>query len=203
MNGEKTYQEKKEEKERARALAERQRRHNKTLRRVIIWSIGGVVVGGGIWALIAANGPQGQDFSVSYEIQGRNHIQIGEDHPPYNSNPPSSGWHYANPAVEDFYTEELPDEQLVHNLEHGDVWIAYHPRITKENQKILAAFADSKVIVTPREANEFDISLVAWGRVDSFNLENGIVQKDRIRDFIKRYKNKGPERVLSSVHRRR
>jgi len=45
---------------------------------------------------------------------------------------------------------------------------------------------------------------VAWGRVDSFNLadstsslqEGGILPEERVKDFILRYINRGPEKIM-------
>ncbi|MDO8564921.1 MAG: DUF3105 domain-containing protein, partial [bacterium] len=83
----------------------------------------------------------------------------------------------------------------IHNLEHGDVWITYHPRVSEEIKEELKKFAFAKVLISPREANDTDIALVAWERVDKFNLDGGELPEDRIRDFIKRYRNKGPEQI--------
>src|SRR3990167_4512427 len=60
----------------------------------------------------------GQEF----ENQGQAHIKNGESHPPYNSNPPTSGWHYVLPANWGVYAKPLADEQAIHNLEHGGIW---------------------------------------------------------------------------------
>src|SRR3990167_5703120 len=43
---------------------------------------------------------------------GRDHINVGAEHEPYNSNPPTSGQHYASPANWGIYDAPLPDEQL-------------------------------------------------------------------------------------------
>lgn len=149
-----------------------------------------------IYFWISSQKPKTPDLSKAYEIQGAEHIQIGAPHPEYNSNPPSSGWHYAEPAKEEFYDKELSDEQVVHNLEHGDIWIAYNPRISQGMKDELKKLSKAKIITTARAKNEYDISLVAWGRVDSFNIENNALDIARIEDFIKRYRNKGPEKVL-------
>ena len=145
--------------------------------------------------LIRSSAPEGPDLSTAYPIVGQEHIQVGASHPPYNSNPPTSGWHYANPAPTDFYDAPLPDETLVHNLEHGDIWIAYHPRISDSTKESLKKFLAPRIIIAPWEQNEFDISLVAWGRLDSFNIEENAFPEARTRDFIKRYTNKGPEKL--------
>ncbi len=155
-----------------------------------------VVVGGGVVAFLAQKtGPQGPDYSVFLPAQSREHIEVGSAHEPYNSNPPSGGWHYALTAKKKYYTEPIPDENILHNLEHGDVWIAYHPRISQEAKDELKKFAFAKMLISPREANDTDIALTAWERVDAFNLEGGVIPDERIRDFIKRYRNRGPEQI--------
>lgn len=192
------YEMKREERRKARENEQRRATMDKTkksLMRYGLWIAIIAVVGYGLFLLARTAGPDGEDFSVKYDIQGRNHIANGTEHPPYNSNPPSSGWHYASPARGGFYDEPLPDEQVIHNLEHGDIWIAYNPDISDETKKVLKSFAGRYAVVSPRSENEGDISLVAWGRVDTFNAENGAVDEERIRDFISRYDNRGPENV--------
>jgi len=154
-----------------------------------------VLVGYGIILLARSSAPHGEDFSVSYPIQGRDHITFGSTHPEYNSNPPSSGSHYAQPALGGFYDEAIDDETVVHNLEHGDIWIAYHPRVSDEVKSNLEKFAGRYVVVSPRSANKDDIALVAWGRVDTFTIESGVLDEGRIKNFIRRYDNRGPEKV--------
>lgn len=160
-----------------------------------------LIVGGIFFWIQRSFVASGVDYSKQYENLGQDHIKIGEAHKAYNSNPPSSGPHYEEPAQEGYYDAELPDEQLVHNLEHGDIWIAYHPRISQEMKDALKQFDASKVIITPRAKNDTDIALVAWTRVDAFNIENGKIDRARIEDFIKRYINTGPEKLIPSNHK--
>jgi len=201
------YEEKKalkqKERKAERGVSQKQK-HGKTITRLIIVLVIFGALGYFFYSAVERQLPQGEDYSQSYESQGREHISAGAEHGPYSSNPPSSGPHYAGPAPVGFYFDPLPDEQVIHNLEHGDVWITYHPRVSDDVVKTLRtadAYDDPKVIITPREANEFDISMVAWERTDSFNLEEGELveaQVERIRTFILRYKNRGPERVMQS-----
>ncbi len=160
--------------------------------------IGIAVLGLGGWGVVKwtrETAPQGQDYSTFYKAQGHDHIEVGSKHPVYNSNPPSGGWHYALTAKKEFYTESIPDEYALHNLEHGDIWITYHPRVSQGVKDELKKFVFAKILISPREANEADIALVAWERVDGFNLQNGKIPEARIRDFIKRYRSKGPEKL--------
>lgn len=170
----------------------------KTARRVLNWSIAAVLVialSYGVSALVQSAAPQGEDFSRAVPLLEATHIPVGSPLPEYPSNPPSSGPHYSQTARSGFRTQAIPDQNIIHNLEHGDVWIAFDPRIGEEAQNSLKKFAAPKVIITPREANDTDIALVAWGRIDTFDLEGGTVPEGRIRNFITRYLNKGPERI--------
>lgn len=196
--GKLTYEEKREAKKREHLSNEKGLKQRKMLQ-VLVSSIVAVVIIAmlGFWA--ASQGPKGPDYSKAFPIQGREHIPVGSVRPVYNSNPPSSGSHYADPAREGFYETPLADQQLVHNLEHGDIWIAYHPRVSAEVKTYLRSLAGGKTIVTARQTNEFDISLVAWGRVDGFNLQNGVKEEERISDFIKRYMDRGPEKIPSQA----
>jgi hypothetical protein len=151
--------------------------------------------GWGVAKLVKSKTPQGPDYSTFYPAQNREHIEVGAEHSAYNSNPPSGGWHYGLTAKKRFYDEPVDDGYIIHNLEHGDIWITYHPRVPQSVKDELKKFAFSKVLISPRPANETDIALVAWERVDAFNLETELFPEERINDFIKRYRNKGPEKL--------
>lgn len=208
-NNKVTYEEKKAQREKNNEAKASQVKQKRMIKSWVNWGItlailAALVYGG--FLLVKKETPQTEDLSQAFEIQGREHIEVGAEHPSYNSNPPSSGWHYGQTVQAGFYDveETVLDGNIIHNLEHGDIWIAYHPSISESSREVLREFAASKVIITPRGENEFDVSLVAWGRVDSFNLEEGKVQKQRIEDFVTRYVNRGPERVTAPTggHRR-
>ena len=59
-------------------------------------------------------------------IQGETHIKRGESHPPYNSNPPTSGWHYGDGVGgAGIHDTEVPDELLVQRSNFGfDCYLA-------------------------------------------------------------------------------
>ena len=125
---------------------------------------------------------------------GRDHIATDSKKPEYNSNPPTSGPHFATPASWGVYDKELPDQPIIHNLEHGGVWITFNSDLEKEvieKLKEIASSYKSKVIMTPRAANDSKIALASWERLlklDSYNEEE-------IKDFVARMRNKGPESV--------
>lgn len=127
-------------------------------------------------------------------ILGAQHITPGSPHTPYNSNPPTSGPHWPEPAKNGIYEAELADEQIIHSLEHGHIWIAYKVDATNEVKDGLRKIVqenDWKIVLEPRGQNDSLIALAAWGRIlklDSFNEE-------KVREFIKAYRDQGPEKT--------
>jgi hypothetical protein len=163
---------------------------------------GSIIIGGITIAVlaviigVAAMSPESKPaIGKDYANQGQEHIKIGVTHPPYNSNPPTSGWHYEQPAPWGVHTEALPDEAAVHNLEHGGIWISYNPdkvdKKTIEQLTNLTKSYKSKVILTPRKANETKIALASWTKLETLDS----FDEAKIKDFIARNKNKGPEQV--------
>ncbi len=139
------------------------------------------------WAVYSEKNRPGKQFS----IQGQEHIKVGASHDPYNSNPPTSGPHYEQPAEWGVYEKELPDEQLVHNLEHGGIWISYtniSPVIKTELETLAKKYSGS-IILTSREKNPAPIILASWGRLEELQDYN----KEIIIKFINNNKNKSPE----------
>lgn len=194
--------ERQKQKKSAREAEALRSRRKRVFKKVGYWIVGLAVVVGGGWLLVSTTGPKGADYSQGISVLGRDHIADGTTYTSYNSNPPTSGSHYANPAPARFYDKELPDEQLVHNLEHGNIWIAYKPDLPKNLIDVLKDFSGGNIIVTPRSKNDTGIALVAWGRLDKFNVEASGVDKQRIKDFISRYQNRGPESVNIQGHLR-
>lgn len=97
------------------------------------------------------------------------HIPEGEK-ATFNSNPPTSGAHYAIPAPWGIHNQAPLDEALVHNLEHGGIIISYDPAQiqgqvledlrtqTRELSRI-----NPRIVLTPRENLDTPIALTAWG----------------------------------------
>ncbi|MSQ40317.1 MAG: DUF3105 domain-containing protein [Dehalococcoidia bacterium] len=128
--------------------------------------------------------------------QGANHIPEGTAFNTYNSTPPTSGSHWPVPARWGIYPEPLPNERQLHNLEHGGVNMQYNTQDQAliENLKTLAqaqrAFP-ACLIVAPYTTMEHPIALTAWGvmlTLDQFD-------KKQIEEFVKFYRDQGPERL--------
>ncbi len=124
--------------------------------------------------------------------QGRTHIALNASHDTYNSNPPTSGPHYAQPAQGGVHAEPVADETLVHNLEHGYVWISYSPdKLDKASIDKLESLVRSypKTILTPRPQNDNPIVLASWGRL----LRLATLDEAQARSFIENNRFKAPE----------
>lgn len=177
-------------------------RRKRIMKRVLTWGIVFIVIAGSIFGFVQyAKWSNGSLPGVLYPELGRDHVGSGVPHEGYNSNPPSSGSHYATPAPWGVYhasadgSDPLPDEQLIHNLEHGGVWISYRPGIPQNIIDQLDSFYKqygSKVIITSRKENDVDIALVVWTRVEKFSVAD--YSEARVDNFIRRLRNKtGPE----------
>ena len=155
-----------------------------------------VVVGFGFWLMKSSEQQQRNLPGQPFENQGQEHIAQGStDHPPYNSNPPTSGWHWPQPANWGAYDSTIPDEQLIHNLEHGGIWISYKPgMVDQDTVNKLKDFANRYplIIVEPREANTSAISLAAWTRLQNLDAYD----ERAILEFIDAFHNEGPEKVM-------
>ncbi len=124
--------------------------------------------------------------------QGAEHIAAGRPHPPYNSNPPTSGWHYPEPVAPGAHSNEVPDEVVIHNLEHGCIWISYKdPKDSDLVGKLeeLAARYPLMVVLTPRPKNDSPIAVAAWRRL----LKLQKYSEGQIGEFIRIFRNQGPE----------
>lgn len=143
---------------------------------------------------VARNTQNLEAIGQVFEDQGQVHIKAGESHPPYNSNPPTSGWHYVQPAAWGVYDKPLADEQAIHNLEHGGIWISYVniDAETKANLEKITKANGGSIILSPREANDAKIILASWTRLEKLDSYD----EAKILDFILRNKGKGPEKIV-------
>ena len=123
--------------------------------------------------------------------QPTTHIGLNEQHPPYSSIPATSGWHYGQPLAPvrwGVYGEFVPDEYLVHNLEHGGIGIHYDcpvgcPQLEEQLTEIVEAAVGSglKVVLSPYPEMDTIISLTAWTFVERLH----VFDQERILNFIK------------------
>jgi hypothetical protein len=138
------------------------------------------------------------------------HVTTAVDYSAFGNNAPSYGAHHGflldaqnnsiTPRPTGVYSAEQPDEDLVHNLEHGHVWVSYNPSLISSSdlsaleQLVQDGGTDTGVILAPRSKNTSPIVLTSWTRqltLESFNANT-------IRDFIITNRGHSPEGFIPS-----
>lgn len=83
----------------------------------------------------------------------------------YSQIPPVGGPH--DPLLQDcgFYDMPVRDENAVHSLEHGAVWITYSPDLPIDQVEVLRALANdhTHVLVSPYPGLPAPVVASAWG----------------------------------------
>ena len=137
-------------------------------------------------------------LGVSISVIAAKHIADGEQHEPYNSDPPTSGPHYGQPAKAGFYDEAMPDEQLIHNLEHGYVVIWYNctgldetacAALKTQIREVMNRAGLTKLIAVPRLSLSVPMAATTWGRL----YKPAAFNADELLEFIKEFRYKAPE----------
>ena len=131
------------------------------------------------------------------------HINRGETSTRYNSVPPTSGphWGATNDNPQDrpwarcgIYDEDLPDEQVLHNMEHGQVIISYNLTDEAEIERLKDIARDLPgrrnwiIMRSYSQIAEGEVAITSWGWLDKFVG----VDEERIRAFYDAHVNKAP-----------
>ncbi|MEU6200686.1 DUF3105 domain-containing protein [Streptomyces sp. NPDC047061] len=177
-----------------RAERARERRN-----RVITVTLSTVIVAGLVgWGAYAVDNADRKDEQKAAEaakpISGekvwdakkltRNHVQTKVDYP---ENPPVGGDHA--PAWMtcdgDVYTKAVPDENAVHSLEHGAVWVTYNDKATQTDRDTLADKVSKTpyTLMSPDRTQSGAITLTAWGH----QLSVRTAADPRVEQFLTKY----------------
>jgi flagellar basal body-associated protein FliL len=183
--------------------SKRKRKRNRSL--VIIAAIAAGVallalIGYAVWAARRPVDLLGEQFPIA----AAEHIPEGQKATNYNSDPPTSGQHYPEPAEVGFYEEALPDERLVHNLEHGYIVVYYNCtglaesdcndlkegiRQAMNSAGLVPSTQTLKIIAVPRSDMQSMVTYTSWGRLyraESFDPEE-------FTQFVEQNRNQAPE----------
>lgn len=109
------------------------------------------------------------------------HVQGTVDYP---MSPPAGGPH--NPAWLNcgVYDQPVPNENAVHALEHGAVWITYSPDLPSADvDRLKAITPDSYAVLSPYEGLDTPIAISAWGA----QLKLDDPDDPQLQAFIDRY----------------
>jgi len=116
----------------------------------------------------------------------------------YELRPPAGGMHRDVWWNCGFYDEPVIDENAVHSLEHGAVWLAYAPDLDEASVEGLHELArqNPKVLVSPYEGLPDGEAVVAtaWAR----QLRLDAVDDPRLAEFVEQYQS-GPQAPEADV----
>ena len=122
----------------------------------------------------------------SARIEGADHVLEG-NFVDYETTPPASGAHWPAPSKCGIFDAEVPDERVVHNMEHGHVIISYNLPEQREVDRLIAlaeglSDLDRWGIVRPySKIAAGTVAVTAWGVLDT--MEG--VDAERITTFYK------------------
>jgi len=138
-------------------------------------------------------------------VLSASHVEKGTNPGPYNSDPPTSGQHYASEFEAGFFNEAdltslpaYPEGYLVHNLEHGYVIFWYNCAVLDEAgceqlktgiRDVMEEFDGVKLIAFPRASLQVPLVMTSWGRLQEF----GAFDAGQARRFVRANRYRAPE----------
>lgn len=179
------------------------RRRRKTITRIIWGAVAIIlipVIGYFVWN--ALKPAAGQTVPIMADT---GHVEEGQDPGPYNTDPPTSGRHYANELDAGFYNEtdrdsipDFPEGYLVHNLEHGYVIFWYNCDLVTDGEctelksqirSVLDRENNFKVIAFPWDSLKVPVVSTSWGQMQEFEIFN----PELAQSFVRENRNQAPE----------
>ncbi len=141
-------------------------------------------------------------------MRTKNHVDLNSDEADddvvYNSFPPTSGDHWSAAQSCGFYEGAIPDERVVHNLEHSNIVISYNLPNQADVDALKGVYDNLEDgwrnhFTVAREYDgigEGQVGLAAWGVLD---VMDG-VDEERILRFYEHYVGRlGPEGAVSCL----
>lgn len=179
--------------DRTAKLREVQAQQRRTERRGRALWIGGTTVvvaaliGGGVWAITsgrpAGTSSNGSEGLAAFSNLARDHV-AGKVN--YTQTPPVGGQHsvaWQNCGV---YPTPVPNENAVHSLEHGAMWITYRPDLPTDQVSALRAAVKGQPygLLSPYPGLPSPVVASAWGT----QLKLPSASDPRLPAFISKYK---------------
>jgi hypothetical protein len=171
---------------RRRAAAEAKRKRQARQRLLIVAAAALALVVLVAILVISRGGGTSIEGVTTYRGKGREHVSTPVDYPEV---PPVGGDHSPIPQTCGAYGEPVPNEQAVHSMEHGAVWITHRPDLPSDQVERLRDLTDqSHVLVSPFPGLPAPVVASAWQR--QIRLESA--SDPRLEDFISEFRN-GPQ----------
>ena len=167
----------------------------------------GFVGGGGggktnVAGLRTTLGNAGCTLQVAPALEGVHSItDPSQTSPTWNTDPPTSGPHYAVAAIFGIYEQPVELARLVHNLEHGGVYVLYGKDVPDSTVEQLRSFYEAHktgTIMAPLDRLGNKFALGAW--VVDGDTHSGFLAKctsfdqNAVSTFFRTLQFRGPER---------
>lgn len=133
------------------------------------------------------SGPVPDGPGTRFDDQGQTHIDVGDSHASYNSSPPTSGWHFRDPAAWGIKDKPLPPERFVHNMEHGGVILHYNcPDGCEDEVTQMAEIVrrTDETILMPNPDMESRFAVTAWNWLATMEAYDDSQVKDFVRSHL-------------------
>jgi hypothetical protein len=184
------------EQKRQEKLAEYQKQLAKRRRSKLVWWIVGSTAAVAIIGLIVASivfaPPPPKEYeagSEGVEIEGvetfENTTEHVEGEVDYEQSPPAGGPHNAIWLNCGIYDQPVPNENAVHSMEHGAIWVTYDADAVSDEElaTLRAELPSSYVVLSPYEGLGSPIVLSAWNQ----QLKLDSADDERIGQFFEEY----------------
>lgn len=134
-----------------------------------------------------------RDVSTRPTLDAVQTFEVTRDHTTdpvtYEQTPPVGGNHNPTWLNCGVYSSPVPNENAVHSLEHGAVWVTYRPDLPADQVETLVdSLPDTYMVVSPFEGLDSPVVASAWGK----QLKLTGVDDPRLEEFVKEYR-QGPQ----------
>ena len=201
-------------KQRRRAEAEQRERERKAAarkRNLVTLGIALLVVGAVTAAIVFGGGGGGaesiggtvaeagcedlEEFEEADSEEVRNHVDEGTD-VEYETTPGVYGDHWPPQSVSapGFFSAEVEEERLVHNMEHGQVVFFYDPDVSGETEDKIRTLVDQQegeTIAVPFDGLDKPFVMAAWGALQACDEPTQPV----VDEFRTQFQGRGPEQI--------
>jgi hypothetical protein len=116
-------------------------------------------------------------------VNGLPHNHFQGVHLVYSHTPPLGGDHSPAPLNCAVYTTAVPNENAVHSLEHGGVWLTYQPGVDPAPLVTLDAIDRNYVLISPYAGQPSKVIATAWG----LQLKVDSTTDPRLKAFVEKY----------------
>ncbi|MEW1793476.1 MULTISPECIES: DUF3105 domain-containing protein [Streptomyces] len=165
-------------------------RRNKTITVAVCAVIFTALAGGTGYLLVTIKGEEESARSTpikgekTWEDLSRNHVPQTVSYPMT----PAAGGDHAQAWMNcdgDVYAKEVPQENAVHALEHGAVWVTYNTKAPAADIKTLEETVSKTPysLLSPHPKQKSPITVTAWGR----QLELNTASDPRLTTFLTKY----------------